>query len=284
MFRKILRLTNRRARLLVGLFLAGLFCVQCMPTDANSDSTVKQVIDGKVIGGANDKAAIEKMAKTDHVALLEYCLKHYNATYKDYTCTLIKQERIRGTLGAEQWVQVKFLEKPFSVSMCWTKNAPIGDRVVYVEGKYNNQMLVRPRGLVAKIVGTVLRDPDGAEAMKNTLRPVNMFGFHRGIQSLIDVYQEARKAGDSKETFGDYVQVNGRKTIVLVRQLPPKGDYPANVTKTYIDLEYLVPIMIEGTDWDNDLLCRYRYQDVKFNVGLNSDAFLPENNDMQPPK
>jgi len=286
MLKRLFRPTNRRARLLVGILLAGLFCVQCTRPGADPEFSLVTVIDGKAIG-KNSPAVLQKvedLAKTDHTALLEYCLEKYQGRYRDYTCTLVKQERIRGALTAEQWVDVKFMASPFSVAMKWTKNPPIGDRVVYVEGKYNNQMLVRPGGLLGKLVGTVLRKPDGPEAQRNTLRPVNLFGFERGMESLIQVYRQAERAGDLQETFGGYAAVDGRQTIALVRHLPPKDDYPAYETRVYIDLEYLVPILIEGIDWDNELSCRYLYRNIRFNVGLRDEDFRPEANDMKPPK
>jgi outer membrane lipoprotein-sorting protein len=62
--------------------------------------------------------------------------------------------------------------------------------------------------------------------------------------------------------------------------LPAKDDYPTYKTVIYIDVDRLVPLCIEGFDWDNNLQCRYIYQDVKFNVGLTQDDFLPETNEM----
>ncbi|MHC4294270.1 MAG: DUF1571 domain-containing protein [Planctomycetota bacterium] len=218
----------------------------------------------------------EQLAKNDHIALLEHCLKNYESNYRDFTCMFIKQERLRGVLGSEQEISVKHMTSPFSVALAWTKNAPIGDAVLYVEGKYNNQMLVRPNGLLKLIVPSVLRKPDGAEALRSTLRPVNMFGFGRGLKSLIDVYSHAREEGDLKTVFGEYAEVAGRKCVALIRFLPPKDDYPAYKTITYIDLDYLVPVCIEGFDWDDQLQCRYLYRDLKFNVGLTADDFTPQ--------
>ena len=56
-----------------------------------------------------------------------------------------------------------------------------------------------------------------------------------------------------------------------------------NVTVTYVDVDYLVPICIEGYDWDMKLQCRYLYRDLKFNVALTSDDFTPEANKISPP-
>jgi len=282
----LFRSTNRRVRLLVGLMLVGLFGVHC--TYSGADRTPGQfaiAIDGRQIGTSSGgvREKIEHLARTDHIALLEFCLERYDASYRDYTVTFLKQERIAGRVGKQQTVAVKFMEDPFSVGMKWVKNPPRGDRVLYVEGKYGNQMLVRPSGLIArKLVPTALRKPDGDDALKSTLRPVNLFGFKRGMQSLLRVYRQARQAGDLDQQFGGYADVAGRETIVLVRRLPNKPQCPAYLTKVYLDLDYLVPIMIEGTGWNEEFLCRYIYTDLKFNLGLTEEDFRPEAFDLRP--
>ena len=287
--RPVLRPTNRRIRLLVGFLLAGLFCIQCTTTDAFRESSFITSVGGKNIGRTADRelARIEKLAKTDHIALLEHCLARSRAEHRDYTCTLIKHEIINGQDKKEQEIRVKFLVKPYSVAMAWVRNAPMGDRVLYVEDQYDGKMLVRPSsGIIRNVLGikTVSRPPDGAEAMKSTLRPVNKFGFERGLVSLLNVYKEAKQRGElTKTSFGGYADVAGRRAIVLVRYLPPVNDYPAYKTITYIDTEHLVPICIEGFDWDEEFSCRYIYKDIKMNVGLTAADFRPEANDLTSP-
>ncbi len=285
MLKRILRPTNRRIRLAVGLLIAGLFCIQCTRTEAFKESTLVQSISGKDVGKASsdDLAAVEHLARTDHIALLERCLKHYQGRYEDYTCTFIKQEKIHGKLKDEQWIDVKFMDTPFSVALDWKKNAPIGEAVLYVEGKYDDKMLVRPRGFLNALVGTQMRQPDGPEAMQNTLRPVNMFGFERALENLLKVYREADENDDLKEAYGGYADVAGRKAVALIRYLPPTHDYPAYKTIVYVDVERMVPVCIEGYDWDEQITSRYIYKDVKFNVGLTPDDFLPEANEMKDP-
>lgn len=287
MIKKLLRPSNRRTRLFVGLLLAGLFCIQCTrKTIAVQESRYVVAIDGKLVDGSSDELlqTLEKMARTDHIGLLEYCLKNYEEKYTDYTCTLIKQEIIRGTTKPEQHMAVKFKDAPFSVAMAWTKNAPIGDRVLYVEGKYDDQMLVRPASpLLRALAGSVKRKPDGPDAMKNTLRPVNLFGFKRGMENLLNVYRQAEANGELKQEFGGYMEVAGRKTICLVRFLPAKNDYPAYRTETFIDIETLVPVCVKGYDWDEKLTSRYIYKDIEFNVGLSDEDFTPKANEMPKP-
>lgn len=232
---------------------------------------------------------LENLAKTDHLALLNKCLANWKARgVKDYTCTFIKQERIKGQLKGVQWTDVKFLADPFSVVMNWRRVddkgqklfVPDGDKIIYVEGMYDGNMLVRPslfKGL------TVKKKPDCSEALKNTLRPVNYFGFERGLQNLIDVYAAAKKAGDLQQGLGGYTKVDGRDAIVLTRYLPQKKEYPAKKTLIYIDAEWLIPTQIDGTEWDDQFQCHYEYRNIKFNTALTEKDFDPAANEMKKP-
>lgn len=287
--KRLFSLGNRKVRILVGLMLVGLFLIHCTQGEAvRKPIEVAAAIEGEQIGETSGglREKIEQLARTDHIALLELCIENYNGRFTDYTCTLFKQERIDGKLGRRQKVEVKFKESPFSVGMKWVENAGRGDRVLFVEGKYDDMMLVRPSGWLAqKLVPTARRKPDGRDAMKSTLRPVNTFGFKRGMESLLAVYRKAKQRGELEQSFGGYAEVAGRKTIVLVRRLPDREEYrrtAAPLTMTYIDLDYLVPIMIDGVEHDGlgekgeGMLCRYVYENVKFNVGLTDDDFRPK--------
>ena len=230
---------------------------------------------------------LRSLAKSGHAEFLEMCLKRCHESYKDYRCTFTKQERIGGIVGTEQQAEVKFRASPFSVAMAWTRNPDLGDRVLYVEGRYGGQMLVRPTGAVAQVLAgkTVLRRPDAPDVMKRTLHPVTEFGFEKSIEGLLAVYRLAKQRGDLTEELEADADVLGRRCFVLVRTLAEKPDYPAARTLTYIDQEYLVPIMVDGYGWkEGEFLCRYLYQCVQFNVGLTDEDFRPENNDLQTPK
>jgi len=278
---------------MVGLFLiamiCGIQCTQVVTADRESDSHAV-MISGRQFGQSSSESvqALLELARRDHVALLEHCLRHCEANYRDFTCTLVKQERMGSRLGKEQTVVAKFMQKPYSVAMHWVKNAPIADRSIYVEGKWNNQMMVRPAGLLS-IAGPQMRKPDDKDVMKNTLRPINKFGFQCSLESLIEVYEQARVQGGLTCEIGlvgpdgersEFVEVAGRRALVLVRLLPAKDDYPAKRTEIYIDVDYLVPVLVKGYNWDNELSSSYLFTDLKFNVGLTDDDFLPEANGM----
>lgn len=276
--KKLLRPTNGRIRLAVGLGLLGLICVQCTrPTEAFRESQHVSSIAGESVGTVSGATAnqILTLAKYDQIALLKLCLERYDANVQDFSCTFVKQERINGKVNPEQWISVKFLDHPFSVAMHWTRNAPIGDRLLYIEGQNDGNMLVKPKGMLGGLVGTVQRKPDGPEAMANTLRPVTLFGFRRSTESMIHVYELARKNGDLKCEFKGFADVDGREALVLERTLPPKDAYPSNRTVIYVDKELLLPICVESYDWDGQLQSRYVFKDLKINIGLKTADFTP---------
>ena len=291
MLKRLFRPTNRRVRWLVGILLVGLsFALYTRQTVAVKPAgSFVSVMDGKALAEMSTEAAatLEELARTDHIALLEMCLENARQ-YNDYTLTFIKEERIKGKLRDQQTVEAAFRRQPFSVAMRWTENAPRGDRVLYVEGMWNGKMLVRPtsgflRGLVG---GQVLRDPTGKEVMESTLRPVTMFGFENSLKGLLEVYRTAKHRGDLVEEFGGFAKIDDRPVLVLVRRLPAAANYPSAKTVTYIDMEYLVPVMVEGYDWTTpqpEFMCRYIFKDIRFNVGLPDDRFTPQANDMNSP-
>ena len=293
MLKQFFAARSGRIRLLVGLMLAGIFCIQCIPSPGNDPVRgVAKAARGDDLGITAKQ--MEKLASSDHIKLLELCLENYRAGYTTLRCTFVKQERIRGRVSKVQEIDVKFRSEPFSVAMKWLKNPPTGDRVIFVDGWYKvngaSQMVVRPHNELLRTLagGSVLRPPDGADAMRNTLRPISMFGFEKAMENLLKVYRQAGKNGDLQQEFGGYFEVSGRKTIKLIRRLPAEADYPAHVTNVYIDLEHLAPIMIEAFGWNwsekskaYDFICRYQYKDLRFNEELTDEDFRPSNNDIR---
>lgn len=281
--KRLFKPSNARIRLGVGLVLAALFCIQCTRSEATRSGQVA-VMGGQTIGHISSQrlAELEKLARTDHRSLLRQGLQNYQAHYQDYTCTFSKTERINGQIRPEQQVDVKFRESPFSVAMHWMVNAPKGDRVLFVDGKYNNQMLVQPKGLLAVLTGgAVTRDPCGKEVMADTLKPVTLFGMKNLMASLLDVYEQGHKNGESTDTFTGVADFCGRKVLVLQRVLTYRKGYPAKTTIWYFDPEWQVPLGLEGYDWNDQLICKYTYSDVKFNVGLGDADFNPQANGIQ---
>ena len=71
------------------------------------------------------------------------------ARVKDYSCTMIKRERLEGVLSPNNVITLQVRNEPFSVSMVWQEpKGSEGQEVVYVTGKYDGKMRVKLGGLL----------------------------------------------------------------------------------------------------------------------------------------
>ncbi len=221
------------------------------------------------------------LASSNPQKFFELALKHYQSNIRDYTCTFIKKEFVRGKYTKEQEIRVKFREGPFAVFMKWVKNAGLVDRVLYVKGHYDNKALVKPAGVLGWFVPTHVKRPvNGPEAAKVSRKRLDQFGFANALKLIIDVNKVARKAGDLKFQFVGESELNGRKTFKFERFLPNKPNYPDQHLIVHIDQQWLVPIGIFAYNARNKLLGKYLYKDIKLNAGLAWKEFTPKANGM----
>ncbi len=92
----------------------------------------------------------------------------------DYVGVFYNQERIGGKLDDGQTSLVKF-QKPFKVYMKFIDGPSKGTEALYVEGCYENKMLVRQEGICDCM--TFSLDPKGLLAMHRKRHPVTELGF-----------------------------------------------------------------------------------------------------------
>ncbi|NQV28667.1 MAG: DUF1571 domain-containing protein, partial [Rhodopirellula sp.] len=103
----------------------------------------------------------------------------------DYSATFTLREWVAGEMTEKQPVGLRIRHKPFSVHMTWIGK---GREAVYVEGKNNNKLVIKPGGL-ASLVGTLVLDPAGDTAMKDSRYPITEAGMLTLIEKLI-AYQK----------------------------------------------------------------------------------------------
>jgi hypothetical protein len=284
-------LGSTRIRLAVGLLLAVLLMVLILGRIDNTKATATpQPPPVYNPGEAPQDKRVERLvhlAKTDHVALLKLCLDNYRKSYRNYTCRMDKLERLGDKMTPLQLIDIKFMDRPFSVVMTWQQNAAGGDKMLYVEDPKLTadkwQMYIHPSGLPGRFLKSVERSPDDPQVRASSLRSVKEFGFERNIESLIKVYEEAKANGNLVEA--SYLGINkegvdGRPTLGLRRVLPNGHNYPAKVTIIDIDQEYLVPVRVRGTNWQDQPLCDYVYTNLKFNTDLTERDFTRKANNL----
>ena len=221
---------------------------------------------------SDNSARIARLAKTDHIELLNWALENYRRQVRDYRGFLYKQERINGKLKPIEKIAISFMEEPFSLLMQWDKSSGVIDKLLYVEGQNDDKMVVHPTGLLAWIK-SVKRDPRSEQARRSSRRTCDQFGFRRTMLSLLEVYRQAEDQGDLAIGYVGPTQIGGRQCIALERLLPAKDEYPCGRMVVEFDLEYLLPTSITSYDWQGNLLSRYVYTELQFNTGLTGSAF-----------
>ena len=220
---------------------------------------------------------LQELAQNDYAALFEQMCKNYHANVRDYTGLLSKTERIGGKLGRSQEISFKFMEEPFSLVMNWTKNPGSTDRLLYVDGANGNNMLVHPTGLFSWIK-SVRRKPNCKDAMKANLYPCNRFGFGRMLQRLQDIHRIARQNGPVRTNYIGLANVDERTCLEMQVDLPDSKGLNIARCNMKIDAEYLVPVELSSFDKKGNLISRYAFSNLKFNVGLNNQHFSPAAN------
>jgi len=251
------------------LLAIGLFCCVTIGEEQLPNAKIAK----------KDQKKILQMAKKDQIALLEWAMEHYEKNVRDYQGTLYKQERIAGKIGKEEVISFKFKEKPFSIFMQWQKNSGPTDRLLYVEGKHDNKMIVHPNVLLlGLIVKSVKRDPHGEEARKVSLRTCDEFGFYRIMQEMLRILQLAEKNNGLKVKSVSKTITDGRKCVEIEVLLPKSKVYTDRRVIMQIDTEYLMPVYVASFDSKDLLIGKYLHKNLRFNTGLSDSDFTPEAN------
>ena len=259
--------------LLLSLSPSGPDTVMSSPADRPSGDKRDPAADK---GPLPNAAEMERLAREKPVEFLEQCLRHYDRSVKGYTTTMQKQERLGGRLQPTEVIEASFREDPFSVSMHWVEGARLAEAVVYVEGENNNQMVVRPAGLLARRF-IVERDPDGPEAKQSGRYTVREFGIKKGMERTLDSWKEAEKKGELHvEDQGDVkVKEAGNRTCIRLhrdRYARPEAEGVTDLT-VYFDKETWLQVgsVLKGDE--DKVLGAYYFRDIHLNPDFKPDPF-----------
>ena len=212
-------------------------------------------------------------------------LGQLRANVKDYSCTMVKRERIDGKLGEHQYIFVKIRHEPFSVYLYFLAPEDVkGQEVIYVAGRNDGNMLAHAGSGVRAMVGTVSLKPDGALAMTGNRYSVTEIGVENLAKRLVEVAQHDKQFGECEVNFFPNAKVNGRVcTCVQVAHPVPRRNFRFHLARVFIDDELLIPVRYEAYDWPHEqggqpvLMEEYTYMNVKTNNGFTDADFDPAN-------
>ena len=211
---------------------------------------------------------------------------------RDYSCYMVKRERINGKLSNKETLFVKIRNRrqdaeqgavPFSIYMRFVDPAPVkGREVIWIEGRNDNKMIAHDTGIKGLI--RVNLEPTSRMAMSGNRYPIYEAGLENLVVKLIEKAERDRKAGDCKVEFFQGAEINARKCTVIQVTHPEKRDpYDFHIAQVYIDNELQVPIRYAAYSWPTSkggspvLEEEYTYVKLKVNVGLTDQDFNPDN-------
>ena len=209
----------------------------------------------------------------------------------DYTCTLVKRERINGQLLDYEHIEVKLRHRqvedgrivvPFSVYLKFLAPAELqGREVIYVEGRNEGKLIARRGGKRFAFVTTAV-DPLGEVAMERNHYPITHMGIKSLIEELLTVGQEELQ-NPPEELF--YRQVNGVKIdgrrcrMIEFSHPVRRANYRYHIARIFVDEELDLPIRHAAYDWPDEeggkpkLLEEFTYLNLKLNVDLTDWDF-----------
>lgn len=290
-----------RIRVAVTCLLIALFCWQMARDSDSGDAAAapsrSMLTQARIIAPAVASPAPLKLseinytelAKSDPMGLLSAAMQRYQNSISDYTCTFTKQERIKGTLGQEQQIDVRFREMPFSVLMTWTHNPDQAKRVLYVQDMWTNDegqpmAKIEPQSAIARmLVKSVTLPINSASAKAASRRTIDNFGFGNALKLIIDLAQAAIQTGQGSFTYQGEDSLKGRKTWTFKRTLPyvaDGGQWPDRVLIVQIDQEWLLPLECQtyADDAQLTMLAKYTFDNVHLNTGLTEKDFSADAN------
>ena len=91
----------------------------------------------------------------------------------DYTCTLVKRERINGDMTPDHVIAMSVRNDPFSVDLRWlAPRGNVGQEACYVAGRNDGKMRVKSAGLLGA-VGFVSIDPNDPRRQKTSRHAIH---------------------------------------------------------------------------------------------------------------
>jgi hypothetical protein len=204
---------------------------------------------------------------------------------KDYTCTLVKRERVDGKLTEPEYMFTKIRHQPFSAYMYFLKpDQMAGREVIYVAGQNDGNLVAHEAKGLKALVGAVNLKPNSPMAMQGNRYPITEVGLLNLTKRLVEVGESDRKFGECEVQEYPNAKINNRTcTCIQVKHPLPRKNFRYHLARIYIDDELNIPIRFEAYDWPQQqggqplLLEEYTYVNVKLNAGLTDADFDPRN-------
>jgi hypothetical protein len=222
-------------------------------------------------------------------------IAHIRENVRDFTCILVKRERINGQLRDYEYLATKVrrehrqgdqIIEPFAVYTQYLAPKKIrGRKVLYVEGENDGKMLIRNGGSRFNYL-TFKLDPNSAAALRESRYPITELGLDaftgRLIEQTLSDIRNDPNGENSRIKFFDQASVDNRPCLHIQVVHPTRArHFSYHLASIYIDSELHMPIRVETYDWPKDgddkpiLQEEFTFTRLKLNVGLSDADFSP---------
>jgi hypothetical protein len=200
----------------------------------------------------------------------------------DYTCLLIKQERMNGKLPPRNVIEMKVRAQPFSVYLRWIEpRGEAGQEVCYVAGKNDGKMRVHPKGVLGSFAGFISLDTNDPRARQTSKRSITEAGIGNMIERFARAWENERRLNLTAQVHVAEYEYNRRRCTRVEILHPDNGNghflYYRDIL--YFDKETHLPIRLEFYDWPRQtgdpgqLVEIYSFANMRLNVGLGDGVF-----------
>lgn len=250
------------------------------PTDPAPPQQASPAAPGQAAAPQHAAPAQQASPMDKPLQLIHEAQKAYQ-NVQDYTCLLIKRERMNGKLPPNNVIEMKVRAQPFSVYLRWREpRSEAGQEVCYVAGRNGGKMRVHPKGVLGTFAGFVSLDPNDPRARQTSRRNITEAGIGNMIDRFARAWENERRHNLTRQVqVADYEY--NRRRCTRVETIHPNNDghflYYRDVI--YFDKETHLPIRLEFYDWPrqtNDpgqLVEVYSFANMRLNVGLTDEVF-----------
>jgi hypothetical protein len=200
---------------------------------------------------------------------------------RDYSCLLVKQERIRGQIQPENLVSMQVRTQPFSVALRWLKPHDMaGQEVCYVAGQNKGMMRVHSVG-IRGVAGFVSVDPNDPRALEHSRHSIVESGIGNLIERFAQRWEMESRWGRSEVRVAEFTYDRRRcDRVETIHRDNAGGQLPFYRSAVYFDKQTHLPIRVENYDWPKPgedqrgvLAEVYSYANLRINQGVNEMAF-----------
>ena len=270
---------SRVLALITGVWLSATPLVAQPPRRVARTPKVETQVTPSITAAAEDVSKVDpKHPLVPAIALAEESVAALQ-TVKDYTCLFTKREALSQRFSA-QTMQMKLRHTPFSVYMRFQGGTADGREVLFVEGRNQNNLMVREANGPGALLGTIPLAINSPQVAAENRHKITELGVENLARKLVKQWQnEAQFAEVKVEQFQD-ARVEGIACeAVRVTHVQPRKQFRFHQTVLYVNKETRIPVRVENYAWPRregdkaPLIEEYTYVNLKPNVGLTDVDF-----------